>query len=180
MKKVWLGIAVVAMGISACNFTVGECWPNGQGGSAEVGPGAVGAVGVGGYGDTPPRGGTGANACNASSDSPSDKGASGEGASPPAPPGDGSEMSTYIRCRGLGPAACEDACASVGAYCAALAVHPYGSMAGGNGQLKQCQSNTANYTCTYCFPNGDVCSRTKLALMPPFWLCNYTGGKGCD
>jgi hypothetical protein len=93
---------------------------------------------------------------------------------------DGSELSTYIRCRGLTAAACEEACLNVGAYCNALVSHPYGSM-GGIGRLKQCQSNTLNYTCTYCFiDNGDVCTRTKLKGFPQFWLCSYTGGKGCD
>jgi hypothetical protein len=28
--------------------------------------------------------------------------------------------------------------------------------------------------------NGDVCTRTKLKGFPQFWLCSYTGGKGCD
>jgi hypothetical protein len=28
--------------------------------------------------------------------------------------------------------------------------------------------------------NGDVCTRTKLKGFPQFWLCGYTGGKGCD
>lgn len=91
-----------------------------------------------------------------------------------------SELSTYIRCRGLAADACEEACLNIGAQCNALAVHPYGSM-GGIGRLKQCQSNALNYTCTYCFSdNGDVCTRTKLKGLPQFWLCSYTGGKGCD
>jgi hypothetical protein len=93
---------------------------------------------------------------------------------------DGSELGTYIRCRGLTADACEEACFDIGAYCSPFVLHPYKSM-GGTGTLKQCQSNTLNYTCTYCFPaNGDVCTRTKLAGLPQFWLCNYTGGKGCD
>ena len=92
----------------------------------------------------------------------------------------GSDLSTYIRCRGLTADACEEACLAIGATCNALVTHPYGSM-GGIGRLKQCQSNALNYTCTYCFPdNGDVCTRTKLKGFPRFWLCSYTGGKGCD
>jgi hypothetical protein len=92
----------------------------------------------------------------------------------------GYELSTYIRCRGLTADACQEACLAVGAQCSPLVVHPYGSM-GGVGRLVQCQSNTLDYTCTYCFKdNGDVCTRTKLKGFPQFWLCSYTGGKGCD
>ena len=75
---------------------------------------------------------------------------------------------------------CEEACFNIGASCVTWTEHPYGSMAGGPGKLKQCMSNTLNYTCTYCFPNGDVCTRTYLKGFPPFWLCSYTGGQGCD
>jgi hypothetical protein len=81
---------------------------------------------------------------------------------------------------GLSPVACQEACYNVFAYCNVTEEHPYGSMAGGSGKLKQCQSNLLNYTCTYCYPNGDVCTMTKLKGLPSFWLCSYTGGKGCD
>ncbi|MFT3767285.1 MAG: hypothetical protein QM820_17440 [Minicystis sp.] len=93
---------------------------------------------------------------------------------------DGSDLSTYIRCRDLTSVACQEACFNIGASCNVTEPHPYGSMAGGLGTLKQCQSNALNWTCTYCYPNGDVCTKTRLKGLPSFWLCSYTGGKGCD
>lgn len=75
---------------------------------------------------------------------------------------------------------CEAMCFDIGATCAGLKTHPYGSM-GGIGRLKQCQNNTLNHTCTYCYANGDVCTFLYTPLTPtgtPF--CSYTGGKGCE
>jgi hypothetical protein len=50
------------MGISACNYTVGECWPVGQGGASSEGVTAGGGIiiptgpsGAGGFGDQPPK-----------------------------------------------------------------------------------------------------------------------------
>lgn len=169
MKKVWLGIAVVAMGISACNFTVGECWPNGHGGSAEVGPGAVGAVGVGGYGDTPPRGGTGANACNASSDSPSDN-------PPTRPPDQGGEpLDIWLNCKGLDAVQCMEKCADAGAPCAPRRKHPKKSD-GGWGDLYMCKTGEPSHVCSYYYANGDECIFLK-ALGGEIPWCVYIGGK---
>lgn len=92
---------------------------------------------------------------------------------------DGSDLSTYLRCRGLSPAACQKACFDIGASCNVVEPHPYGS-GGGPGGLKQCQSNALNWTCTYCYANGDVCTKARVKGVPSFWLCSYTGGKGCD
>jgi len=40
--------------------------------------------------------------------------------------------------------------------------------------------NSTSHTCTYCYPNKDVCTFI-YALGHPVWsLCNYTGGKGCE
>jgi hypothetical protein len=45
-------VALVMMGFAACNYTVGDCWPVGQGaGAGDVGSGAV--VSVGASGDQP-------------------------------------------------------------------------------------------------------------------------------
>jgi hypothetical protein len=171
----WIGVITLG-GFTACNYTVGECYPRGEAdGAADVGVG-VGPSGAGGYGDMPPGGGgTGANACNAAPDSPS-----GEGAPTPAPPNDGTELGTYVRCRGLGPMDCEALCFDIGAKCAGLKTHPYGSQ-GGTGRLKQCQSNAMNHTCTYCYENGDYCTFLYTVFTPTGTpLCGYNGGKGCE
>jgi hypothetical protein len=64
IKGVPLLIAGIAITVAAaCNYTVGECWPVGQGGgssgeSVTAGGGVIipsGPAGVGGYGDTPPK-----------------------------------------------------------------------------------------------------------------------------
>ena len=91
--------------------------------------------------------------------------------------GSGTELGTYIRCLGLPPAACEDQCFAIQAYCVYGAYHPKKAN-GGIGNLKQCMRNTLGYTCTYCYPsNGDVCT----FVYPGGWsLCSYTGGKGCE
>ncbi len=49
----WL-VALVMMGFAACNYTVGDCYPVGQGaGAGDVGSGAVVSVGASGAGDQP-------------------------------------------------------------------------------------------------------------------------------
>lgn len=75
---------------------------------------------------------------------------------------------------------CEEMCFDIGATCAGLKTHPYGSK-GGIGKLKQCMDNATSHTCTYCYENGDVCTFLYTVLTPtgkPF--CGYTGGKGCE
>jgi hypothetical protein len=178
-KAALLGLCL----LSACNLfnDLGNAWtdsqssnmcgpPGGQGGMAGVGGGAgvggsdVGSAGVGG----PDVGSAGVGI------------GGGPGAQPQSCGDDGADLGTYIRCRGLDPMTCEAMCFDIGATCAALKTHPYGS-AGGIGKLKQCMSNTTSHTCTFCFPNGDVCTWLYTFLTPtgtPF--CSYTGGKGCD
>ena len=50
-------IIAIALGITACNYTVGECWPRGEGGGSSEAVAAGGGViipgGVGGFGDSP-------------------------------------------------------------------------------------------------------------------------------
>jgi hypothetical protein len=58
-----LGAAVILMWVTACNYTVGECWPVGQGGASSEGVTAggggiiipTGPSGAGGFGDQPPK-----------------------------------------------------------------------------------------------------------------------------
>ena len=70
------GVFLGALSVAACNYTVGECYPRGQGdGSAGVGGGDVILIpsgAGGGLGAEPPEpgGATGAIACNAPEESP--------------------------------------------------------------------------------------------------------------
>lgn len=165
--KIRLLIVTISIAVScfaACNYTDGECWPVGQtNGNAGVGTGPIVQSGAGSSnGDAPSQGTSGA-ACN-STPSSSDT---------PSPP---EEMGTYIRCRGLDPMTCEALCFDIGATCAGLKTHPYGSK-GGIGRLKQCESSPISHTCTYCYANGDVCTFLHPGGVP---FCGYTGGKGCE
>jgi hypothetical protein len=158
-------LAPVVLGVACNTVSPEDCWVNTSGGLGGSDPIPIGA-------------GVGATS-------------SGDFASPPEGPLDvggvanpcvdtGTDLGTYIRCRGMDPMTCEALCYDIGARCAALKPHPYGSM-GGDGKLKQCQSNTLNHTCTYCYINGDSCTFLYTPLTPkgvPF--CSYTGGKGCD
>ena len=171
-----LWVALIAIpSIAACNYTVGDCYPRGQGeGNAGVGGGGVILPsGAGGLGDAPPEpgGASGSLACNASEESPPDDGGSQEG--------DGTELDTYIRCRGMDAMTCEAMCFDIGATCAGLKTHPYGSK-GGIGRLKLCKNGFPTTTCTYCYDNGDVCAFVKTLGVPFVVGCGYTGGKGCE
>jgi len=63
IRNLSLSAAVVLMWITACNYTVGECWPVGQGGASSEGVTAggggiiipTGPSGAGGFGDQPPK-----------------------------------------------------------------------------------------------------------------------------
>lgn len=91
----------------------------------------------------------------------------------------GSPQGTYVRCVREDPVTCMGKCAEIGANCAGMRPHAYKTDAG-SGSLKQCMSNTVAHTCTYCFRNGDTCTWSFNMGLPPFALCNYTGGKGCE
>jgi hypothetical protein len=61
IRHLLLSAAITLMGITACNYTVGECWPVGQGGATSEGVTAGGGIiiptgpsGAGGFGDQPP------------------------------------------------------------------------------------------------------------------------------
>jgi hypothetical protein len=57
-----LSAAIALIGITACNYTVGECWPVGEGGASAAAVTAGGGVviptgpsGAGGFGNQPPK-----------------------------------------------------------------------------------------------------------------------------
>jgi hypothetical protein len=61
-KNILLIAGITITSIAACNYTVGECWPVGQGGGSSEGVTAGGGViiptgpsGGGGFGDEPPK-----------------------------------------------------------------------------------------------------------------------------
>jgi hypothetical protein len=62
IKNLLLSAGIALLGITACNYTVGECWPVGQEGGSSEGVTAGGGVilptgpsGAGGFGDQPPK-----------------------------------------------------------------------------------------------------------------------------
>jgi hypothetical protein len=168
---------MLVMLVMACNTVdPSECWPNtsgglGGGGTIPIGAG-VGAVSSGDFISPPPDGPLGhddpPNACVTPS-SPDDGG----------PDGGGTELSTYIRCWGLGPTACAARCNAVGAYCVEFATHTENPSIG-IGALKQCMENTLSYTCSYCYDNGDVCTILYARFGIGMGGCTNTGGKGCE
>jgi hypothetical protein len=145
---------------------------NGMGGD----PGMVGNTGAGGAPMSMGAGGAATVAVAASV-------GAGAGDPEPTPQGltcdDGSELSTYIRCLGMGPMACSERCFGIGAYCVEYAVHPNNPSIG-NGALKQCMENTLSYTCTYCYDNGDVCTFIRARFGLSVGGCTNTRGKGCE
>ncbi|MFO0762480.1 MAG: hypothetical protein U0359_38935 [Byssovorax sp.] len=172
----WVAMAIMAI-IGACNYTEGDCYPVGQSdgpAAADVGVGVGSGAGGYGSGDAPKSGGTGANACNMG-DLSDDPTSSGSGA----PPDEGTEAGTYIRCLGQGPKECSARCFAAGAYCVEYMTHPEDPSLG-SGTLKQCMDNWLSFTCTYCYPNGDVCTYICAKFGCGFGRCTNTGGKGCE
>lgn len=63
IEYLMLSATITLIGITACNYTVGECWPVGQGGASSEGVTAggggiilpTGPSGAGGFGDQPPK-----------------------------------------------------------------------------------------------------------------------------
>jgi hypothetical protein len=169
IRNLLLSAAITLMGITACNYTVGECWPVGQGGgsgseSVAAGGGVIlptGPSGGGGFGDEPPD-----DATNPESKCNSDE-----------EPEFGKPADQYIDCRkrGLDANACSFVCGEAGAACGPHAAHPYKS-GQGSGALTWCKNGSPSYVCTYTFPNGDGCARTVSPIIN-YWLCFYAGGK---
>ena len=167
-----LALVLLVMGCST--VSPDECFPNTSGGFGGSGTIPIGA-GVGATGDyaDPPRGpldngGAPDNPCVTSNDDTA-----------PTPP---EEMDTYIRCLGMDAMTCEAMCFNIGATCSALALNPQRPELG-VGKLKQCQARPPGpgSTCTYCFLGGSIsCSQIKAFGRPIWWLCSFTGGKGCE
>lgn len=62
IRSILVSSVIALMGVSACNYTVGECWPVGEGGGSSeavsAGSGVIiptGPSGAGGFGDQPPK-----------------------------------------------------------------------------------------------------------------------------
>jgi hypothetical protein len=160
---IWIATSA-AIGISACNYSEGDCYLRGESESAGVGGGVIIPGGVGGFGDTPPPGGdTGASACNAPDEQPP-------------PPEFGKPADQYIDCRKrmLDANQCSIVCLEAGTGCGPFAGHPRKS-GQGLGQLTWCKNGAPTYTCTYTFANGDGCALT-VTPFGSFWVCSYAGG----
>jgi hypothetical protein len=171
-----LGAATTLGWISACNYTVGECWPVGQGGGsgseaiAAAGGGVIlptGPSGAGGFGDEPPEPPEGDTNSGLKCNSDEDEEEVEEFGKP---------ANQYIDCRkrGLSAAACSEVCSEAGAYCPSGAPHPYKSEPWG--QLVWCKNGSPTYVCAFNFPNGDGCAVTRT-FLGDYWLCSYPGGK---
>lgn len=75
-----------------------------------------------------------------------------------------------VRCREPGSNACVDQCADIGAYCPALATHPY-SPSSGTGELHRCTNDSSTeWTCSFRYKNGDSCT---LLYPSTHWICVY-------
>jgi hypothetical protein len=163
----WLAVTLATLSsATACNYTVGECYPRGQSdGSAGVGGGVLLPSGVGGYGDTPPQpqGGTGAAACN------------DPGATEPEPDESADALDTWVHCRGLDVVECMIKCAQEGAPCTPRERHPY-KAEGGWGDLYMCKNGVPSQVCSYYYSSGDECAFFK-AFGRKVPICVYVGGK---
>lgn len=163
-RKLWIA-AIALASVTACNYTVGECWPVGQSdGAAGVGGGGVivpGGAG-GALGDGPQESGTAGPACNST---------------PQEDPAPQMPATNYINCRALGldASACSEACFDAGASCVPLALHPYKSGLE-PGKLTSCKNGSPTTTCTWMFANGDGCALIRTFGVPLKWFCMYTGG----
>ncbi len=164
-RLLWIA-ALAAPSFAACNYTVGECYPRGQGdGSAGVGGGDVVLIpsgAGGGLGAEPPGpgGATGANACNASEESP---------------PADDDPYEASLKVFCSKPdhgSVCSGRCFAKGVGCVPLAVHPY-KPEGGIGKLYACNDLYIGFMCGYHYPNGDDCHYPFGMPFPK--TCTYSG-----
>ena len=170
MKRLLWIAAITAPSFAACNYTVGECYPRGQGeGNAGVGGGDVILIpsgAGGGLGAEPPEpgGASGSIACNSDEE-------------PEPEPEFGIPANQYVNCRarGLDAAACSEACLTAGASCVPLALHPYKSGLE-PGKLTSCKNGWPTTTCTYTFANTDGCSLITTFGVGLKWFCKYVGG----
>lgn len=151
---------VVYAGAAACNYTVGDCWPVGQGGSSvDVGVGVgVGSTGSGPSGDGPPgqaQSALSGSACNSSDDN--------------APV----EAGLKIFCsKPDWGKTCSDRCFARGIPCVFGAVHPHTPMVG-VGSLFSCNDLPIGYMCGYHYSDGSDCYFYPGTPFPT--LCAYSG-----
>jgi len=150
MKNLLWIAATVLPGVTACKLTVGECWPNGEGGGDGAGGSVIVPAGAGGFGNVPREPQDAADA-------------------PPAGCNIEEAGGTH-RCREPGSNACVDGCETIGAYCPNYARHPY-SPSSGDGALYQCKNFSSKaWECDFKYANGDVCKRQ---FPTGTWLCGY-------
>jgi hypothetical protein len=162
----WCVAAVILAALVACNQTVGDCYPRGQGdGTIGAGAGVVTPGGVGASGEGPPEQPQGItypeSECNAED---GDSGDGGAGA-----------LDTWINCKGLNAVDCMIKCAQSGVACTGKEKHPYMPNVG-YGDLYMCKTGWPTSTCSYYYSNGDECVffKTPVGRFP---LCVYVGGK---
>jgi hypothetical protein len=166
-----LWIAAIAVPtFTACNYTVGECWPRGQGdGSAGVGGGGVIVPGgAGGLGDAPSESGTAGPACNSTPQS-------GDTETTPSTPEDDAPVETSLKIFCSKPdhgATCSELCLAKGIGCVPLAMHPY-KPEGGIGKLFSCNDLFIGFMCGYHYANGDDCYYPFGTPFPK--VCSYSG-----
>lgn len=159
-KRLLLGAAFIATPyFAACNYTVGECYPRGQGdGDTGAGAGVVTSGAGGGSGDTPPKEPQDFKYTESQCNAPED---------------DSVEASLKVFCttpeHGV---ACAERCAAKGIACGPIAYHPYKSN-GGTGKLFSCNDLIKGWMCGYHYPNGDDCYFPIGLPLPK--VCSYSG-----
>jgi hypothetical protein len=184
MKSLLLSAAIaLTTWITACNYTVGECWPVGQGGGSSEGVTAGGGViiptgpsGGGGFGDEPPKQPQDARdpaplECNATDEETDKEQSNNENNNSP---DDGSyEAGLKVFCKkpDFG-STCSERCFAKGIGCVSLAVHPQ-KPDGGIGKLFSCNDLTIGFMCGYHYENGDDCYYPHGLPFPK--VCSYSG-----
>lgn len=155
MRSLLLSAAIALTGIASCNYTVGECWPVGQGGgsgteSVAAGGGVIlptGPSGAGGSGDQPPKEPQTTDPepeikCNSDEEEEeADKENHGDGSAEP------HAKDPQVKCAVPGSSACVAQCDAIGAYCVHHAEHPYKPPA--IGDLYWCKGGKPTWTCSY-------------------------------
>ena len=153
-RLLWLGTFAISRAV-ACNYTVGECYPVGQGpGSAGVGANVGSSGGTGASGDGPPKQPQGLmpnSECNAS-----DQSSSGAVEA---------SMTVFCKQPEWGPP-CAARCAARSLGCVFGAVHPY-KPAAGTGLLFSCNDLVLGQMCGYHYPNATPPARSQNCLWLP-------------
>jgi hypothetical protein len=158
-------LVVLVLGLAACNYDVGECYPRREGsGNAGAGGGVVlpGPGGVGGFGNVPlePQNAQEPVDCSDTAESP--------------PENDGSDeagLKVFCLKKDHG-ATCSAWCMDKGIGCVALALHPLKSD-GEIGKLFACNDLSFGFMCGYHYPSGDDCYYPFGLPFPKH--CSYSG-----